>query len=203
MSNRAFAQSLAAIPATPSLPPARSSSPMSLSRSPSPNLNGGWTSRGLTDDRSDSPDQISPAMNGFDKNDAQWAAARAKSQAVRGYPTIQTKNEGFFKRTKRQVSLVLPTFNTFSPQDKNWRDQEKLGRGRWHQSPGEGKFATVRTFLGNFLRKFKFIFLILGVVAILTTALSQASKWSEKNDSWIWQLTNEQIYEDDIEAIPA
>jgi len=115
-------------------------------------------------------------MNGFGDNDAHWAAARAKAQAVRGYPTIQTKNEGFFKRTKRHVSQVLPTFNTFGSQDKNWRDQEKLGRGRWHPAGGEGKFSTVRTFLGNFLRKFKFVFLVLGVIAILTTAMSQASQ---------------------------
>lgn len=149
---------------------------MSLSRSPSPKLNGGWTSRGLTDNRTPSPSQMPYGTNGFGDNDAQWAAAKAKSQAVRGYPTIQTKNEGFFKRTKRHVSQVLPTFNTFSPQDKNWRDQEKLGRGRWHPAGGDGKLATVRTFLGNFLRKFKFAFLVLGVVAVLTTALSQASE---------------------------
>ena len=117
-------------------------------------------------------------MNGFANNDEQWAAARAKSQAIRGYPTIQTKNEGFFKRTRRQVSLVLPTFNNFSPQDKGWRNQEKLGRGRWHPAQAEGRFAAMRTFLGNFLRKFKFVFLILGVVAILTTAMSHASEFS-------------------------
>lgn len=180
---RTFAQPLAAIPGTPGLPPVRSSSPMSLSRTPSPKPNGGWTSRNLTDEPSDdpsgSPSRMPYAMNGYDRNDGRWAAARAKSQAVRGYPKIQTKNEGFFKRTKRQVSLVLPTFNTFSPQDRNWRDQEKLGRGRWQARGVEEQFSTVRTFLGNFLRKFKFIFLILGVVAILTTIMSQASESSD------------------------
>lgn len=115
-------------------------------------------------------------MNGLANHDAHWAAARAKSAGVRGYPTIQTKNEGFFKRTRRQVSQVLPTFNTFSPQDKNWRDQEKLGRGRWSPNAEEGRFAVVRTYLGNVLRKFKFVFLVLGVVAFLTTLLAQISK---------------------------
>lgn len=123
-------------------------------------------------------------MNGFTNNDDQWAAARAKSQAVRGYPTIQTKNEGFFKRTRRQVSMVLPTFNNFNPQDKNWRNQEKLGRGRWKASQAEGRFASIRTFLGNFLRRFKFVFIILGVVAILTTALSQASTYALSSLAW-------------------
>lgn len=150
---------------------------MSLSRTPSPKVNGGWTSRGLTDSQSGSPSRKPYNMNSFADNDDHWAAARAKSQAVRRYPTIQTKNEGFFKRTRRQVSQVLPTFNKSNPQDKSWRDQEKLGRGRWHPAGGEGRFSTVRTFLGNFLRRFKFVFLVLGIIAILTTAMSQASEY--------------------------
>lgn len=120
-------------------------------------------------------------MNGFADNDAHWAAAREKSAGVRGYPTIQTKNEGFFKRTRRQVSQVLPTFNTFSPQDRSWRDQEKLGRGRWSPKVDEGRFAVVRTYLGNVLRKFKFVFLILGIVALLTTLLAQISMYPSKS----------------------
>jgi len=148
-----------------------------LSRTPSPKPNGGWTSRGLTGSRNGPPGLKPYDVDGFVDNDAQWAAARVKSQAMRGYPTIQTKNEGFFKRTKRQVSQVLPTFNDHSPQDRNWRDQEKLGRGRWHPAGGEGKFSTIRTFLGNFVRKFKFVLLVLGVVTVLTTAMSQASEW--------------------------
>lgn len=178
VSARAFAQTLDAVPATPTFPPPNdpSHTPMSLSRSPSPQPNGGWETRGLTDERTASPDRIKGDMNGFANNDAQWAAARQKSAGVRGYPTIQTKNEGFFKRTRRQVSQVLPTFNTFSPQDKSWRDQEKLGRGRWAPQIDEGRFAVVRTYLGNVLRKFKFVFLVLGIVALLTTLLAQISR---------------------------
>jgi len=149
---------------------------MSLSRSPSPRIDGGWTSRGLTDDHSEISSPVTYDMNGSDNNNAQWAAARAKSQTVRGYPTIQTKNEGFFKRTRRQVSLVLPTFNPLSPTDKTWKNQEKLGRGRWAPRGGTGRFSTVRTYLGNVLRKFKFVFVVLGVIALLTTVLSQASE---------------------------
>lgn len=74
------------------------------------------------------------------------------------------------------MSQVLPTFNTFSPQDKNWRDQEKLSRGRWNSHQiDEGRVAVVRTYLGNVLRKFKFVFVVLGVVALLTTLLAQIS----------------------------
>ena len=61
-------------------------------------------------------------------------------------------------------------------QDKNWRDQEKLGRGRWAPQADEGRFAVVRTYLGNVLRKFKFVFLVLGIVALLTTLLAQISR---------------------------
>lgn len=117
-------------------------------------------------------------MNSYGDTDSQWAAARAKSQAIRGYPTIQTKNEGYFKRTKRKVSEKLPMFNNFSPQTPNWRDQEKLGRGRWQPKGVEGRLSSVRTFLGNFLRKSKFLFSILAVVAVVTTVLSQLSKYS-------------------------
>ncbi|KAK5072631.1 alpha-1,6-mannosyltransferase [Lithohypha guttulata] len=146
---------------------------MSLSRSPSPKPNGGWSSQGLTDNRAVSPARRAYETNGYDGNDAQWAAAQARSNAVRGYPTIQTKNEGYFKRTRRKVSEKLPMFNALSPQDKDWKDQEKLGRGRWPLKDNDGRFATFRTFLGNFLRKFKFLFSILAVVAVVTTVVSQ------------------------------
>lgn len=149
---------------------------MSLSRSPSPKPNGGWSSQGLTDNRSVSPARRAYETNGYTDNNAQWAAAQARSNAVRGYPTIQTKNEGYFKRTRRKVSEKLPMFNTLSPQDKDWKDQEKLGRGRWPLKDTDGRFATFRTFLGNFLRKFKFLFSILAVVAVVMTVVSQLSK---------------------------
>lgn len=183
LSEGAFAQPLSAIPATP-LETTPSHTPMSLSRSPSPRPNGGWHTPGLTEPSDTTPSRSKPhlaGINGFGNNDAQWAAARNKSKQVRGFPTIQTKNEGFFKRTRRQVSQVLPSFNHTNGAGKNWRDQEKLGRGRWYPGGSNGRFGTIRTYLGNVLRKFKLIFMLLGVIALITTIMSQAR---ESTRSW-------------------
>ena len=155
---------------------------MSLSRSPSPSptpkTNGRWSSQDLRGPTSPQRRNKPYIMNEYADSDAQWSAARAKSQAIR----VKTMNNGLFTRTRNQLSQVLPTFNGFSPQAKTWRDQEKLGRGRWNSLPSDGRFATLRTFLGNFLRKFKFAFLILGTVAVLTTLLSQASELDAEHE---------------------
>ncbi|KAI9871475.1 MAG: alpha-1,6-mannosyltransferase, partial [Watsoniomyces obsoletus] len=123
---------------------------MSLSRTPSPHPDGGWYSRGLTDDSNPPPRKV----NGYASNDDQWAAARARSQRVRGMPTIQTKNEGFFQRSKRRISATLPTFNRHGPKTPyDWREAEKLGRGRWYPRGGGG-LSRLKTFVGNVLRRF-------------------------------------------------
>jgi mannan polymerase II complex MNN10 subunit len=168
---RAFAQPLAAIPGTPGSTP--SHTPMSLSRSPSPRPNGGWSSKGLTDEPNG---RFSPSMSGYSSTDNQWAAARARSQKVRGYPTIQTKNEGFFQRSKRKISSTLPTFNKYGPKTPHdWREAEKLGRGRWYPRGGSN-LGKLKTFVGNVLRRFKFFFIILAVVIITTILISKLGK---------------------------
>lgn len=149
-------------------------SQMSLSRSPSPLPNGGWTSRGLTD-RSSTPNSIYSNANGFSNNDDQWAAAKARSVQIRGRPSIQTKNEGFFQRSKRKIS-TLPVFNSpYTPLSSNWKDPEKLGRSRWTPR-GEGGISKLKTFIGNVLRKFKFFFIILSLVTLTTLIMSQTSE---------------------------
>jgi mannan polymerase II complex MNN10 subunit len=149
---------------------------MSLSRSPSPHPNGGWYLKGLTDD---SP-LPSRKVNGFASNDDQWASARARSKKVRGIPSIQTKSEGFFQRSRRKISEKLPTFNKYGPRTPHdWREAEKLGRGRgrWHPRGGRG-FSAVKTFVGNVLRRFKFLFIILAVALITTIAISKSGELS-------------------------
>lgn len=166
---------------------------MSSSRLPSPEPNGGRTAQGVLNgsiasqshsrSTSQSPSRRrSNYINGFKGQDvdAQWPAAQKRSQQVRRHPVVQTKNEGFFKRTRRQISLTLPTFETFGPGEKNWQDQEKLGRGRWSVTADHRRLGIVRTYCGNVLRKFKFLFVILGVVALLTTIMSQASTSREE-----------------------
>jgi hypothetical protein len=112
-------------------------------------------------------------MNHYSPNDDQWAAARAKSQRVMGQPSIQTKNEGFFQRSRRKISqtLPLPAFH----KAKDWRETEKLGRGRW--APGaQGGLSKLKTFVGNVLRKFKIVFIVLAIVMVTTIVFNQTGR---------------------------
>ena len=160
------------IPPSP-LPP----TPMAPSRSQSPllPLNGeGWASQGLTE-RSSTPNGSYAGSVNYSSSDDQWAAAKARSAQVRGYPSIQTKNEGFFQRSKRKISSNLPAFSPYTPLSANWKDPEKLGRSRWYPRGG-GYLSRMKTFAGNVLRRFKFLFIILSIVTMVTIVMSQTSK---------------------------
>lgn len=132
---------------------------MSLSRSPSPHPGGGWASPGLTPGSGSS----TPRTNVFSPrtlgpSGISWAAAKAKSDRVKGYPSFSTRNNGFFSRQKRIVSSSLPRFRS-----------EHAGRGaggRWPSGAGRG----VRTFLGSMLRRRRLRLLVAVVVG------------------WIWYL---------------
>jgi mannan polymerase II complex MNN10 subunit len=113
-------------------------------------------------------------LNNFHDNEHHWAAAKARSAQVRGYPSITTKNEGFFQRSRRKITSNLPVFNPYTPVSANWKEPEKLGRGRW--SPrGGGSLGKIKTFAGNVLRRFKFLFIMLSIVTLTTVTLSQTS----------------------------
>ncbi|OJI79735.1 alpha-1,6-mannosyltransferase [Aspergillus tubingensis] len=105
---------------------------MSLSRSPSPHPAGaGWSSPGLT-----SPSGSTTPHNGFlspnpiGASGISWAAAKAKSDEVRGYPSFSTKNSGFFSRSRRQLSATLPRFRLGSGSPNGYVDKDEFGRGR-------------------------------------------------------------------------
>lgn len=142
---------------------------MSLSRSPSPRLNGGWATPGMT-----TSGRSSPHINGFapgsSSSNITWAAA--KTRKSRGYPSFQTKNEGFFQRSRRKISTGLPRFNRV--RDNDWEDTEKLGRGRWYPGGG-GRFGRLKTFIGSVLRRFKFVILILILVLLSVWATKATS----------------------------
>ena len=122
-----YGQPLPPIPSTPH-------EAMSLSRSPSPQRGGGWSSPGLTYESG----RASPRktygdikMNGAAGTGITWESAKARSDEVKGYPSITTQNQGFFSRHLRRISTSLPTFNTGR---RDFSDKEKLGRGRWTPS---------------------------------------------------------------------
>lgn len=73
------------------------------------NLNGGQRSQGVT-----------------------WDRAKASSARVNGYPSYQSRNQGFFARHMRRLSSVgLPSFAYGAQEEERlYGEKEKLGRGR-------------------------------------------------------------------------
>lgn len=137
---------------------------MSLSRSPSPIPGGGWSSPGLTQYSSQggysSPQFGMGTNNGG--NGMSWAAAKSHSDRVKAYPSFETRNSGFFSRSRRKISASLPRFN-IAP--RNFREKEKLGRGRWHSFNSSGSLAgRIRTFLGAGLRRKRVLLLLLFII---------------------------------------
>lgn len=98
---------------------------MTLSRSPSPHPGGGWSSPGLvpasgtTSPNGPSPGSLSPGG-------ISWAAAKAKSDEVRGYPSFATRNSGFFSRQRHKISSRFPSFRRLS--SREYVDKDDYGR---------------------------------------------------------------------------
>ena len=105
--------------------------PMSLSRSPSPRAEGGWSSPGLTT-FADGTDKT--RQSNSSGNNVTWAGAKKKSGLVNGGHLPFTKSNGFFNRHMRSLSNSLPRFNMGG--DYSYAEKEKLGRGRWSAKDG-------------------------------------------------------------------
>lgn len=148
---------------------------MSLSRSPSPHPGGGWSSPGLTPGsgsstptRGYSPNTLAPNTNS--KGNGAWAAAKAKSEEVRGYPSFATRNSGFFSRQKTKISNKLPSFNGHkSPH--GYVDKDVYGRERWRSSTGGAQGA-----LGILLRRSR-VRILLG---LLLACLAYICLWGRE-----------------------
>jgi mannan polymerase II complex MNN10 subunit len=102
-------------------------------------------------------------MNGG-ANNVTWASAKAKSDEVKGYPSFSTRNNGFFSRQSRKISASLPRFNI--PSRKDYREKEKLGRGRWYPNDGS-RVGRLKTFLGGILRRMKLQVLVIGALIFM------------------------------------
>lgn len=121
-----------------------STHPMSLSRSPSPRLDGGWSSPGLntpyddTNGRSRSPRKPYGGINGGPAG-VTWASAKANSARVNGYPSYQSQNQGFFSRHMRNLSESLPYFAHGGQEDriaeKGKANGRRYGGGSWADVP--------------------------------------------------------------------
>ena len=143
---------------------------MSLSRSPSPNRGGGWSSPGLTSPYDNVSGKTSPRktyggiqINGSSTGEnVSWATAKARSDEINGYPSLSTRNNGFFSRHARKLSTSLPTFSIRSRRD--FSDKEKLGRGRWPPMSGS-KTGRFLTYMGRLIWRLRLrIGIVLGLI---------------------------------------
>lgn len=122
---------------------------MSLSRSPSPHPAGGWSTPGLTPSSGNSTARgYSPSSASLAPGGISWAAAKAKSTEVRGYPSFSTRNSGFFSRQKHKISARFPGFRGQSASPHGYVDKDVYGCTHWKPGRGDGRSA-----LGRFLRR--------------------------------------------------
>ena len=159
---------------------------MSLSRSPSPNRGGGWSSPGLTTPFDNISRTSSPRrgygdlqMNGSSSNNnVTWATAKARSEEVNGYPSFSTRNNGFFSRHARQISRSLPSFNIGTRRD--YAEKEKLGRGRrWLPNSGS-RTGRLATYFGRILWRMRLRLLIVFgfILAVILFYVTRGSYFS-------------------------
>ncbi|OGE50979.1 hypothetical protein PENARI_c015G00036 [Penicillium arizonense] len=149
---------------------------MSLSRSPSPHAGGGWSSPGLVPSSGTSPPRPGTLSPG---SGISWAAARAKSDEVRGYPSFSTRNSGFFSRQKHKLTTRLPILRRLS--SREYVDKDSYGK-EWKPRNG----AIVQTYRRSPMGGGKKFVLILGSnVEGGVMELKGAREWAiERNSIW-------------------
>lgn len=118
--DRGRVEHLKAIPGTPRQ--------MSLSRSPSPQFDGGWSTPGLTSAADAARGSVAKSYGRLNGTPA-WAAAQTRSAQVNAYSSPAGRKNGFWRRNLRSLSASLPHFHI--PVEKDYSNREKLGRGRW------------------------------------------------------------------------
>ncbi len=144
--------------------------PMSLSRSPSPLEDGGWSSPGLTAPFADGSGRHSPAdglrPTNANGNNVTWAGAKKKSEIVNGGKVSFSQSPGFLNRHMRSLSNSLPRFNLGG--DYSYAEKEKLGRGRWTAKDGS-MTGRVKSSVLKFIRKSRLRFII--IMGVLLTII--------------------------------
>lgn len=157
----------------------QSGTPMSLSRTPSPQRAGGWSSPGLevgdgpARDHSRTP-KPSYGLNGG--HNVTWASAQARSAQINsGYAKTPSSGLGFLGRHMRKISASLPIFS-HGGEDDRYAEKEKLGRGRW-QVPGNGTFANMLNRFGRMIwrMRLRFVLLVAFLMALLIFSSSRKS----------------------------
>lgn len=134
---------------------------MSLSRSPSPNREGGWSTPGLSIPHGGSsarkPSPIRGSTNGNPGN-VKWTAAQSRSDKSSTFAPITKGISHHF----RKVSARLPIFSS-----RDYSEKEKLGRGRWSAaSTSSLKPKDFLAFVGRLVWKLR-LFITLTTIFIL------------------------------------
>lgn len=128
---------------------------MSLSRSPSPDADGGWSSPGLMAPKSLS--RRSSATPSQSANGAvghvTWASAQTRSADVKQFPSFTGRKQSFVGRTLEKLKSSLP----HGASSRNFAQKEKLGRGRWQTRKGSA-WSNVQTMAGKILWKMRLRF---------------------------------------------
>ena len=174
-----FTQPLPPIPGTPA-------AEMSLSRSPSPQRGGGWSSPGLTTPYDSMSGRSTPrrmygeypfnANGGPINRDVSWASAKAKSEEINGgYPKFSTRNTGFFSRNAQKLQRSLPSF---SRGGKHYAEKEKVQRGRSYGGRPGRYCAHVGRLLWRL--RLRLLFLIAFVFAIITFYVTRKCAYQQQ-----------------------
>lgn len=140
---------------------------MSLSRSPSPQRGGGWSSPGLNANFAQSRTST-PVKSYTQSQGVTWASAQARSQQVNSSPAFQDRGSGFFGKHMRKISSSLPFFNNGSsaPYDERQAEKEKAAKGRWAPARG-GSMANLKSMFGRHLWKLRSRFALVLVFLLL------------------------------------
>jgi mannan polymerase II complex MNN10 subunit len=134
---------------------------MTLSRSPSPNPEGGWSSPGLEYFGSGSGrESPSDGFRPTNANNVTWATAKKKTEMVNG--TALSQAGGYFKRHMRQLSSSLPTF---AHANETYYEKDKPTRGAWNLRDGS-ILGRIRNTIERSWRRSKLRF-ILGITLFL------------------------------------
>lgn len=143
---------------------------MSLSRSPSPQPGGGWSTPGLTTVQGSTmarrPSPL-PSANG-EVNPVTWASASARSAEVRGYQAFSSSGQSWFGRHARKVSTNLANLPMF--RQTSWAEKEKLGRGRYPM-----QLENTARILGRFLWRMRLRIAVI-LIIILAPILFYATR---------------------------
>ncbi|KAK4212492.1 alpha-1,2-galactosyltransferase [Rhypophila decipiens] len=135
---------------------------MSLSRSPSPVLGGGWASPGLNLPSSgrSSPSKGNTGSNG---TPVMWESARMKNTGASGYPSFSTNNQGFISKHMRRISSSLPRFNA-----NQYVEKDKTPGGRWsvQNVPLLGRLRGIMARMGRKM-KIRLLLVLLFIVSMI------------------------------------